>query len=97
MYDFYQSGETFSNAPTASQQRGKTFLNEYPGYDTKQSDGERFVLKLWVMWSTPSLPLLPSPLWSGVVAPDRVLSMCQKELFDIQTVYKQMTYAELNC
>ena len=32
------------------------------------------------MWSTPSLPSLPGPLWSGVVAPDRVLSMSQIEL-----------------
>ena len=34
------------------------------------------------MISTPSLPLLPGPLWSEVVAPDRVLSMGQIELFD---------------
>ena len=33
------------------------------------------MLDLWGMWSTPSLPSLPSPLWLGVVAPDRVLSM----------------------
>ena len=32
------------------------------------------------MWSTPSLPTLPGPLWPGVVAPDRVLSMGQIEL-----------------
>ena len=45
--------------------------NECPGYDTKQSDGEvPAVLELWGMWSTPSLPLLPGPLWPGVVAPD---------------------------
>ena len=41
------------------------------------------MMELWGMWSTPSLPLLPSPLWSGVVAPDRVLSIGQIELFDI--------------
>ena len=35
------------------------------------------------MWSTPSLPLLPGSLSSGVVAPDRVLSIGQIELFDI--------------
>ena len=29
------------------------------------------------MLSTPSLPLLPSALWPGVVAPDRILSMGQ--------------------
>ena len=32
------------------------------------------------MWSAPLLPLLPGPLWPGVVAPDRVLSMVQIEL-----------------
>ena len=32
------------------------------------------------MQSTPSLPSLPGPLWPGVVAPDRVLSMGQIEL-----------------
>ena len=38
--------------------------NECPGYDTKQSDGEVPVrLELWGMQSTPSLPLLPGPLW----------------------------------
>ena len=41
--------------------------------------------------STPPLLLLPGPLGSGVVAPDRVLCMSQIELFDIETVYKQMT------
>ena len=55
--------------------------NEYPGYDTKQTDGEISVmLELWGMWSTPSLPLLPDPLWPRVIAPDRVLSMSQIEL-----------------
>ena len=34
------------------------------------------------MWSTPSLPSFPDPLWPGVVAPDRDLSMGQIELFD---------------
>ena len=32
------------------------------------------------MPSTLSLPSLPGPLWPGVVAPDRVLSMGQIEL-----------------
>ena len=35
------------------------------------------------MWSTPSLPLLPGSLWPGVIAPERVLSIDQIELFDI--------------
>ena len=50
--------------------------NECPVYDTKQSDGEvPAVRELWGMRSTPSLPSLPGPLWLGVVAPDRALSM----------------------
>ena len=33
--------------------RGVRFPNDWPGYDTKQSDGEAAVmLELWVMWST---------------------------------------------
>ena len=35
------------------------------------------------IWSTPSLPSLPGPLWPEVVAPDSVLSMGQLELFSI--------------
>ena len=37
----------------------------------------------WGMWNTSSLPLVLGPLWPGVVAPDKVLSMGQIELFDI--------------
>ena len=45
-------------------------------YDIKQPDGEvPVMLELWGMRSTPSLPLLPGPLWPGVVTPDRALSM----------------------
>ena len=51
------------------------------GYDTKQFDVEiQVMLKLWIMRSTHSLPSLPGPLCSGVVAPDRVLSVGQIEL-----------------
>ena len=32
------------------------------------------------MWSTCSLPSLSDPLWPGVVAPNRVLSMSQIKL-----------------
>ena len=57
------------------------FPNECPRYDIKQSDGEASVMiELWGVQSTPSLPLLPCPLWPGVVAPDSVLSICQIEL-----------------
>ena len=45
--------------------------NKFPGYDTKQSDGEvPVMLELWRIRSTSSLPLLPGPLWPGMVAPD---------------------------
>ena len=44
--------------------------------NTKQSDGEPPVmLELWGMLGTPSSPLLPGPLCSKMVAPDRTLSM----------------------
>ena len=61
--------------------RGVRTSNKCPRYDTKQSDGEASViLELWGIWSTLSLPLLPAPLWPGVIAPDRVLSKGQIEL-----------------
>ena len=65
------------NTPTAPLQSGKTpHPNKYPEYDTKQSDDEvQVMLELWGMRSTLSLPSLPGPLWSGLVAPDRALSM----------------------
>ena len=44
--------------------------DEYPGYDTKQSDDEASVLELLGMWRTPSLSLLPGPLWLVMVVPD---------------------------
>ena len=55
----------------------------------KQSDSQvPVILKLWEMWSTPSLPLLTGSLWPGVVAPERDLLMGQIEL---------CTYVKLNC
>ena len=65
--------------------------------DTKLSNDEVPALEIWGMWSIPSLPLLPDLLWPRVGAPDRVQSMGQIELFDIETVSKQITYDELNC
>ena len=65
--------------------------------DTKQSDGEApLMLELWGIQSTTLLPFFPGPLWLGVVAYDRILSMGQIELFDRKTMWKQMTYAKLN-
>ena len=55
--------------------------NEYPGYDSKQSDGGvPVMLELWGKQNTPSLSSIPGPLWPIVVAPDMVLSMGQIEL-----------------
>ena len=51
------------------------------------------MLELWGMRSTPSLRLLPGPLWPRMVAPDRALSMglieltaylCKTELFKLE-------------
>ena len=67
----YPVGWGCKNTSTAPLQRSKCL-----GYDTKQSDGEAPVmLELRGMRSTPSLPLLPGPLWFGMVALDRALSM----------------------
>ena len=64
------------NTPTAPLWRGKTPPNECPGYDTRQFDGEvPVILELRVMQCTFSFPLLQGPLWPGMVAPDRTLSM----------------------
>ena len=41
------------------------------------------MLERWEMLSTRSLPSFPGPLSIGVVAPDRVSSMGQLELFEI--------------
>ena len=59
--------------------------------DTNESDGEALVMQeLLGMCRTLLLPLLPGLLHLGLVAPDRVLSMVQIELFDILTAYKQI-------
>ena len=68
--------------------------NECPGYDTKQSDDEASVLKLWGMGSTSSLPLLSVLLWPGVVVSVLVPSMRQIQLFNHLTVCKQITDIE---
>ena len=53
--------------------------NECPRYDNKQSAVEVPVrLELWGRPRSISLPLLLVPLWAGVVTPERVLSIGQK-------------------
>ena len=43
--------------------RGVRTPNEFPGYDTKQSDGDvPVILELWGIRNTPLLPSLPGPL-----------------------------------
>ena len=66
--------KNFVYKPILNNVEGKTPPpNECPGYVTKQSDGKvPLILELWGMRSTPLLPLLPGPLWPGVVAPDKV-------------------------
>ena len=64
------------NTPTAPLQRSKTPPNECCGYDNKQFNGAApVILELWEMQTTFSLPLLPGPLWLGIVASDRAISM----------------------
>ena len=48
------------------------------------------MLELWGMQSTPSFPLLPAPLWPGVVVPDKGL------IYGLDRT-KLCTYAKLNC
>ena len=86
----------------------RPFPNEWPRYDIKQSGSEAPVmLEFWGIQSTPSLPLLSGPLWPRMIAPDRVLSMGQKELNCVLLLnwiawksnvltFKLHTYAKLN-
>ena len=60
-------------------------------YDIKQSDGQSPVLELGGIWSTPSLALLLGPLWPGVVALDRILSLGQIVLGHLNWVQMKMT------
>ena len=48
------------------------------------------MLVLWGMQSTPSLPLLPGPLWSVVLTPD-------KSPIHESNRTKLCDYAKLNC
>ena len=62
--------------------------DKFPGYETKNCDGEAPVmLELRGMRIEHLLPLLQGLLWPGVVAPERVLP----------NRTKLCTYAKLNC
>ena len=45
------------------------------------SDGEDPLQEIWAVGSPISLPLLPNPLWPGVVVPVEDPSMGQTDLF----------------
>ena len=83
--------------------RGVRPSTDCPGYDTKQSDVEvQVMLALGGMQGTPSFSSHPCPLWPGVVASDRVLSMGQIEIkFVLRlnwTAWNRMfLYAKLIC
>ena len=63
---------------------------------TQNPDGEAATLELSRMWSISLFPLLPGPLWPGVVATGGSYVLV-KSKFCIKIVRKQMTYAKLNC
>ena len=73
--------------------------NECPRYDTKQSDREVPVtLERWGMQITPLLQSLSGPLWVGVVAPNRVISMVVSWLTGcFFFAFKLHICAKLNC
>ena len=45
------------------------------------SDGDSLILKIWEMWRTPSMSLLPGLFRLGVVVPARVKFMVQLDLY----------------
>ena len=66
--------------------RGIRLLQLVSEIQHKKYDGEASVImELWGMRSNPLLLSLPGPLWPGVVAMDRAVSIGQMELFDILT------------
>ena len=68
----------------------------WPQSDTKLSDGEASVLEHWWMWSTPSLPLLPGPLWLKMVIPVRAPSTGQIEIFNCLVYLKLFNCVQTN-
>ena len=61
------------------------------------------MLEVWGMQSTPLLPLLPGPLWPGVVAPDKGLiyglnrTIYHASVTLLIFAFKLRIYAKLNC
>ena len=81
-YPVIQLHSLWDIALTAFLQMGKTYPPhnaECPKYNVKPYDGESPVLESWGMGSTPSFPLLPSPLRPGGIVPVKVTSIGQIE------------------
>ena len=57
---------------------GYDYPNGCPVYDTKKSHGKTPIMRK--LWGMRSAPFITIPLCTGVVAPERVLSMGQIEL-----------------
>ena len=65
----------------------------------KSDDETPVILELWGICSTSSLPLLPGPLWFGMVAPDEgpIDGLNRTKPFLLFLAFKRRIYAELNC
>ena len=82
--------------------------HKIPGYGTKISDGEvPVMLDLLGMTCSSLMPSLPGPIWSGVIAPVRDLSIWANitKLYNMQNsiawkrtvlTFKQRAYVRLN-
>ena len=68
-----------------------------PGQSVSGSNSNERVLHIPHNSSTPSLLILPGPLWPIVAVPVRVPSVDQIDLFNHWSVGKQITDTKLNC
>ena len=78
--NYWPSRLGLQNTPIAFLQRGKPLTTSVLDMTLKSGGEAPVMLEIWGMWGTSLLPSLLGPLWLGVVAPDRVLSMGQIEL-----------------
>ena len=63
--------------------RGKTHLQKvYPSIALNYF-WQGLVLEIYIVWSSPSLPLLLRSLWLGVEVPVRFIFMCKLDMFKI--------------
>ena len=109
VYTILSSCLVLWNTPTVPLQTGKIRPPPQKSVlDMTLNSEVPVMLGLLRMRSTPLLPSLPGPLWPGVVAPDKVLSMSQIGLNCVlmlncitwnttHLTFKLRTYAELNC